>query len=170
MHRTLRVSWIALGACAWVSLITPAGCGQSPANETGPSGCVDDVCSPGDGGSSGSSGGSSGSDASGDSRSDAPPAAPCSFDGKTVASGSSVTAYQAATVSPGNLCVSQSRVCSDGTLSGTYAFASCSVTTVPAFYVSPSGHDTNAGTLAQPFLTLGKARSAMQASASIKTT
>ena len=44
------------------------------------------------------------------------------------------------------------------------------VATVPAFYVSPGGSDSSAGTLAAPFLTLGKAQSAMQASASIKTT
>ena len=41
---------------------------------------------------------------------------------------------------------------------------------VPAFYVSPTGSDANAGTLAQPFATLGKAQSAMQASSAIKTT
>jgi len=45
-----------------------------------------------------------------------------------------------------------------------------SASLVPAFYVSPSGNDTNAGTLANPFLTLGRAQSAMQGSMSIKTT
>lgn len=40
----------------------------------------------------------------------------------------------------------------------------------PGFYVSPTGSDQNPGTLARPFKTLGKAQSAMQASASIKTT
>lgn len=38
-----------------------------------------------------------------------------------------------------------------------------------AFYVSPSGNDSNAGTLAAPFKTLGKAQTAMQGS-SVKTT
>jgi parallel beta-helix repeat protein len=55
-------------------------------------------------------------------------------------------------------------------LTGTYAYPSCSVATVVAFYVSPSGNDSDPGTLAKPFLTLEKAQSAMQASASIKTT
>lgn len=44
------------------------------------------------------------------------------------------------------------------------------VALVPAFYVAPGGDDKNPGTLAQPFLTLGKAQSAMQASTTIKTT
>jgi hypothetical protein len=42
--------------------------------------------------------------------------------------------------------------------------------TVPGFYVSPTGDDKNPGTIALPFLTLPKAQSAMQGSASIKTT
>jgi hypothetical protein len=41
---------------------------------------------------------------------------------------------------------------------------------VPAFYVSTTGLDSNPGTVSAPFLTLGKAQSAMQASSSIKTT
>ncbi len=51
----------------------------------------------------------------------------CSFDGNTVIHGSSVTAYQASTVPYGSTCSSQSRTCTDGTLSGTYQYASCSV-------------------------------------------
>jgi hypothetical protein len=38
-----------------------------------------------------------------------------------------------------------------------------------AFYVSPSGSDSNPGTLASPFLTLGQCQSAMRNSPSIKT-
>lgn len=41
---------------------------------------------------------------------------------------------------------------------------------VPAFYVSTTGSDGNAGTLAAPFASLAKAQGAMQASSSIKTT
>jgi hypothetical protein len=41
---------------------------------------------------------------------------------------------------------------------------------VPAFYVSTTGLDSNSGSLTAPFLTLGRAQSAMQASSSIKTT
>jgi hypothetical protein len=51
----------------------------------------------------------------------------CTFNGKTIASGSSVTAYLASSVPSGQTCKSQARACSNGTLSGTYAYASCSV-------------------------------------------
>lgn len=51
----------------------------------------------------------------------------CTFNGKTVANGSSVTAYLASSVPSGQTCKSQARTCSNGTLSGTYAYASCSV-------------------------------------------
>ncbi len=172
--RRLRrgVRGIAIGACLWLGVMAPAGCSSSSRGEP-VSGCADDVCSPGEGGSDSGSGSSSGSDAARDSSHDAPDAsnpASCSFDGQTVASGASVTAYQASSVPAGSVCVSQQRVCTDGVLSGTFANAACSVTLVPAFYVAPGGNDMNPGTLAQPFLTLAKAQSAMQASASIKTT
>jgi Right handed beta helix region len=165
---TLGSGWVAIGAWAWIGLIAEPGC--SSAHDSNPPACTAEVCSPGD---SGPPRRDSGSDASVDARRDGAADAPsssCSFDGKTIASGSSVTAYRASSVAPGNLCISQSRVCSDGTLAGTYTYASCSVTTVPAFYVSTTGNDDNPGTLAEPFLTLGKAQSAMQASKSIKTT
>ena len=55
--------------------------------------------------------------------------ASCAFNGQTVASGSSVTAYQAATVSSGQTCVSQQRTCTNGTLTGSYLYAACSVQT-----------------------------------------
>ncbi|MBI5456736.1 hypothetical protein HY969_03255 [Candidatus Kaiserbacteria bacterium] len=57
------------------------------------------------------------------------PPANCSFNGSTVNHGSSVTAYQAATVPYGQSCASQSqsRSCSNGTLSGTYQYESCTV-------------------------------------------
>ena len=51
----------------------------------------------------------------------------CTFSGKTIASGSSLTAYLASSVPSGQTCSSQVRSCSNGTLSGTYANASCSV-------------------------------------------
>jgi hypothetical protein len=51
----------------------------------------------------------------------------CTFNGKTIANGSSVTAYLAASVPAGQSCSSQARACSNGTLSGTYANASCSI-------------------------------------------
>ncbi|HEY3448509.1 MAG TPA: right-handed parallel beta-helix repeat-containing protein, partial [Myxococcales bacterium] len=54
--------------------------------------------------------------------------------------------------------------CCSGTPQGT----SCSAL-VPAFYVSPTGDDANAGTFAAPFGTLEKARDAARASATVKT-
>ncbi len=51
-------------------------------------------------------------------------AASCLFSGQTVAHGQSVTAYQAASAAT---CTKQTRTCSNGTLSGTYAYASCEV-------------------------------------------
>ncbi len=51
----------------------------------------------------------------------------CTFDGSTVLSGSSVTAYQAPSVPSGSTCTSQSRTCTNGTLSGSYAYSSCTV-------------------------------------------
>lgn len=47
--------------------------------------------------------------------------------GGTTGHGTSMTAYQASSVACGNSCVSESRSCSDGTLSGSYQYSSCSV-------------------------------------------
>lgn len=51
----------------------------------------------------------------------------CTFNGSTVAHDSSVTAYQSSSVPFGSTCTSQTRTCNDGTLSGSYAYSSCSV-------------------------------------------
>lgn len=56
--------------------------------------------------------------------------------GSTVNHGSSATAYQAPSVPSGNSCSSQTRSCNNGTLSGTYAYNSCSVLPPPP---PPSG-------------------------------
>ena len=56
-----------------------------------------------------------------------PQPAGCSLNGATVAHGASVTAYQSASVSFGSQCVSQTRRCTNGTLSGTYIASTCSV-------------------------------------------
>jgi Tfp pilus assembly protein PilV len=53
--------------------------------------------------------------------------ASCTFNGVSVTSGNSVAAYQAATVISPSTCVSESRACVNGTLSGTYSYSSCSV-------------------------------------------
>lgn len=52
--------------------------------------------------------------------------ASCTFDGRVVPSGGTVTAYLAATVPAGSTCQAQTRTCTDGGLSGSYAFPSCS--------------------------------------------
>ena len=51
----------------------------------------------------------------------------CTFGGKTVENFSSVTAYQSDTVAFGEQCVSETRSCNNGSLSGTYSYSSCSV-------------------------------------------
>lgn len=53
----------------------------------------------------------------------------CTFNGQTVNSGSSITAYQSASVAQGQQCVSESRTCTNGALSGSYGNATCAVTT-----------------------------------------
>lgn len=58
----------------------------------------------------------------------------------------------------------------EGTTYVTIATLTPTAPVANAFYVSPSGNDTNAGTLAAPFLTLAKAQAAMIASMTIKTT
>ena len=56
-------------------------------------------------------------------------AAGCSFGGQTVDHGSSITAYLSDSVAYGQTCSTQTRSCSNGTLSGTYTNSSCSVAT-----------------------------------------
>lgn len=58
---------------------------------------------------------------------DPTPAKDCTFNGQTVVSGTSVVAYQASNVEFGGSCVSESRSCKDGVLSGSYTNTSCSV-------------------------------------------
>lgn len=54
-------------------------------------------------------------------------AAGCSFSGKTISDGSSVTAYQSSSVAYNQTCASETRTCANGTLSGTYTYSSCTV-------------------------------------------
>jgi Immunoglobulin domain/Protein of unknown function (DUF1565) len=87
----------------------------------------------------------------------APPPSPkaCSFNGKSIASGSSVIAYQNANVNSGQACVSQLRACSNGTLSGTFLNSSCvitpaspppaSVPTAPQINKQPLSQTVNVG-------------------------
>ena len=55
----------------------------------------------------------------------APLLTPCTFNGQSVASGASVKAYQAASASLTQTCTAEDRVCTNGTLSGSFTFASC---------------------------------------------
>jgi hypothetical protein len=65
----------------------------------------------------------------------------CAFNGQTITSGNSITAYQAPSVPSGQQCASQQRTCANGILSGSYANTSCvvaastnvSVTSYPNF-------------------------------------
>lgn len=57
----------------------------------------------------------------------APPAKNCILNGQTIASGSSVLTYQSSSVPFGKNCVSESRLCMDGVLSGSFSQESCSV-------------------------------------------
>ena len=49
----------------------------------------------------------------------------CQFNSNSIANGVSTTAYQTATVPFGFTCTSQTRTCSNGTLSGSYSFSNC---------------------------------------------
>ena len=51
----------------------------------------------------------------------------CLFNGQAITAGSSVTAYQQSSVPSSQQCVSQTRTCSDGVLSGSFTNASCMV-------------------------------------------
>ncbi|NUN05344.1 MAG: hypothetical protein HUU57_06255, partial [Bdellovibrio sp.] len=55
--------------------------------------------------------------------------ASCLFNGQTISHTGTVIGFLASTVASGQTCASQTRVCSNGTLSGTYAFSSCSENT-----------------------------------------
>lgn len=51
----------------------------------------------------------------------------CLFDGQTIPHGGQVVAYQTSAVGYGSGCNQESRVCNDGSLSGSFLFGSCSV-------------------------------------------
>ena len=71
------------------------------------------------------------------------PAASCSLNGQTVAHGSSVTAFLSSSVAFGSTCQSQTRICSNGTLSGSYGFSTCAP--VAARNCSINGQNVNHG-------------------------
>lgn len=51
----------------------------------------------------------------------------CDFNGRSIAHGERVTAYLNSSVAYGGQCAAQERVCDNGTLSGSYTFASCDI-------------------------------------------
>ena len=61
----------------------------------------------------------------------APVPASCLFNGGKINSGASVLAYSSSTVANGQTCLSQTRTCNDGNLSGNYAFATCTIIQLP---------------------------------------
>ena len=63
--------------------------------------------------------------------------------GGSIASGNSTTAYQSASVMSPLACTSQSRLCTNGTLAGTYANQNCSV--IPATCTLPWGGSIASG-------------------------
>lgn len=132
--------WFALGASVGLGLLAPAGCGQSSTHDAGHSGCAAEDACIPDGG--GSETGSSSGAGGGDSGSDSHSDSGSGGGGDSGSDSGSDAGGDSGGLPP----------------------------IVPAFYVSPTGDDKNPGTIAQPFLTLPKAQSAMQASASIKTT
>ncbi len=69
---------------------------------------------------------------------------PCTLDGESIDSGDSVIAYQTPTVAAGETCTWQSRTCEDGTLGGSYAYASCAPASPPSAGACPSGLDITA--------------------------
>jgi peptidoglycan hydrolase-like protein with peptidoglycan-binding domain len=62
----------------------------------------------------------------------------CTFNGQTIADGSTVTAYQSAIIPTGTRCSSETRVCSAGVLSGDFQFASCGYGTPPPANCTPN--------------------------------
>ncbi|MCZ2343638.1 MAG: hypothetical protein LC104_17870, partial [Bacteroidales bacterium] len=70
----------------------------------------------------------------------------CWFNGDQVSHGGSVTAYQSGTVPDGQTCVSETRTCNNGTLSGSYGYNSCTV---------EDGSDDDSGTTTDPGTTTG---------------
>ena len=69
--------------------------------------------------------------------------ASCTLDGQTITHGNAVTAYQFDSVAFGNTCISESRTCNNGTLSGSYIFTDCTV--APAAACTLNGQNIASG-------------------------
>lgn len=73
--------------------------------------------------------------------------ASCLFNGNTLVDGMNITAFQSSTVPSGQTCISQTRTCKNGILSGDYTFLSCQAASTKclanmATSVSSSGKTT----------------------------
>jgi len=81
----------------------------------------------------------------------------CSFGSQSIAHGSVVVAYTASSVAAGQTCISQLRTCSNGTLSGTYQYASCEVGTAAysqGSYYSQASYYSQGSYSSQPSITV----------------
>lgn len=72
----------------------------------------------------------------------------CSFNGQTVLSGSSVKAYASSQVPYGSTCSSETRTCTNGVLSGSNTYASCTVAPKPPEVTPPKSCTFNGKTIA----------------------
>jgi hypothetical protein len=68
-----------------------------------------------------------------------PPPAACYLNGITVQSGGGITAWRTATVPAGQTCASERRICTNGTLSGSFAYPACRIGQAPPAPVPTSG-------------------------------
>lgn len=117
------LSWSSTNAHSWVYINNVGYVGSSGSTSVSPTSSTDYSCQ---------ASGYGGSDGWHSYTLTVNPPASCTAPwGSTVTHGSSVTAYQASTVPYGSTCNSQTRTCTDGTLSGSYAYDSCTVNDPP---------------------------------------
>ena len=64
--------------------------------------------------------------------------AKCYLNGHNIDSGKTIKAYRARTVTSGQSCISEIRICTNGSLSGSYAYASCTVASAATPAPAPS--------------------------------
>ena len=81
----------------------------------------------------------------------AAPAGSCTFNDQIVLTGTSIIAFQTAAVPFGSSCISQSRDCSSGNLTGSYAFSTCTV--IPPASCSFNGQTISSGTSVKAYKT-----------------
>jgi len=84
--------------------------------------------------------------------------ASCLFNGQTIAHAASVEAYQNSTVAYGSSCLSEQRVCNNGSLSGSNAYGSCAVDTPASclFNGQTVAHGSNVSAFANSNVAFGE--------------